>query len=87
MEKKFKFSDKAMVSKVVYLTVIAILCVSAIVIGIVAANNRKKVDNNTPGVTDTDKGNTGNNNTDGGANKPGEDNKDDGNKNPTEPPK
>ncbi|MBE6635643.1 MAG: M23 family metallopeptidase [Ruminococcaceae bacterium] len=46
MEKKFKFSDSAAISKIIYLTVIAILCVSAIVIGIVAANNRKK--NETP---------------------------------------
>ena len=44
MEKKFKFSDKNAVSKIVYLTVIAILCVSAIVIGIVAANSRKKTE-------------------------------------------
>ena len=44
MEKKFKFSDSAAISKIVYLTVIAILCVSAIVIGIVAANSRKKTD-------------------------------------------
>ncbi len=68
MEKKFKFSDKSTVSKVVYLTVIAILCVSAIVIGIVAANSRKKTDNNPP-VTDggnTDNGTTDNGNTDSG---------------------
>ena len=45
MEKKFKFSDKSAVSKIVYITVIAILCVSAIVIGIVASNSRK---GNTP---------------------------------------
>ena len=51
MEKKFKFSDKNAVSKIVYLTVIAILCVSAIVIGIVAANSRKKTDDvNKPDV-------------------------------------
>ena len=42
MEKKFKFSDKTKVSKIVYATVIAILCISAIVIGIVAANSRKQ---------------------------------------------
>ena len=48
MEKKIKFSDKNAVSKIVYLTVIAILCVSAIVIGIVASNNRKR-----PSDTDT----------------------------------
>jgi murein DD-endopeptidase MepM/ murein hydrolase activator NlpD len=41
MEKKIRFSDKGAVQKIVYLTVIAILCVSAIVIGIVASNNRK----------------------------------------------
>ena len=52
MEKKFKFSDKDTASKVVYLTVIAILCVSAIVIGIVAANNRKKTDDTTPPTSD-----------------------------------
>ena len=44
MEKNFKFSDKSTVSRIVYLTVIAILCVSAIVIGIVAANSRKKTE-------------------------------------------
>ena len=53
MEKKFKFSDKNAVSKIVYLTVIAILCVSALVIGIVAANSRKKTEvPETPPVTD-----------------------------------
>lgn len=54
MEKKFKFSDKNAVSKIVYLTVIAILCVSAIVIGIVAANSRKKTEipPETPPVSD-----------------------------------
>ncbi|MBQ9071509.1 MAG: M23 family metallopeptidase [Clostridia bacterium] len=65
MEKKFKFSDKNAVSKIVYLTVIAILCVSAIVIGIVAANSRKKTE--TPEEPDTNQGtndetNSGNNN-------------------------
>ncbi len=56
MEKKFKFSDSAAISKIIYLTVIAILCVSAIVIGIVAANGRKKTETPDPsvdgGVTD-----------------------------------
>ena len=46
MEKKIKFSDKGTVQKIVYLTVIAILCVSAIVIGIVASNGRKTTDGN-----------------------------------------
>ena len=53
MEKKFKFSDKNAVSKIVYLTVIAILCVSAIVIGIVASNSRKKTEiPETPQISD-----------------------------------
>ena len=62
MEKKFNFSDKATVSKIVYVAVIAILCISAIVVGIVVANNRKKVDTEPPqddpsgDVTDTPSG-------------------------------
>jgi murein DD-endopeptidase MepM/ murein hydrolase activator NlpD len=72
MEKKFKFSDKDTASKVIYLTVIAILCVSAIVIGIVASNSRKK-----PSDTDTkppvsDGTNDGTGNTDNGNNNGGE---------------
>ena len=70
MEKKFKFSDKNAVSKIVYLTVIAILCVSAIVIGIVASNSRKKpsdTDTNPPISDGTgDESNNGGNNNDGG---------------------
>ena len=54
MEKKIKFSDKGAVQKIVYLTVIAILCVSAIVIGIVSANGRKTVTPDEP-----DNGQTG----------------------------
>ena len=41
MEKKFSFSDNPTLSKIIYGTVVALLCISAIVIGIVAANNRK----------------------------------------------
>lgn len=70
MEKKFKFSDKTKVSKIVYATVIAILCISAIVIGIVAANSRKQEELPTPDDSGTvDGGNdSGNNsgNQDGG---------------------
>lgn len=44
MEKKFKFSDNPTVAKTVYGAIIAILCITAIVVGIVAANNRKKDD-------------------------------------------
>ncbi len=42
MEKKFKFSDNPSVAKAVYGAIIALLCITAIVIGIVAANNRNK---------------------------------------------
>ena len=62
MEKKFKFSDKNAVSKIVYLTVIAILCVSAIVIGIVAANSRKKTEvPETPPASDGSENDNGSN--------------------------
>jgi len=57
MEKKFNFSDKATISKIVYVAVIAILCISAIVVGIVVANNRKKVDTEPP--KDEPSGDTG----------------------------
>ena len=40
LEKKFKFSDNPTLSKVIYGIVVALLCVSAIVVGIIAANNR-----------------------------------------------
>ncbi|HBJ18164.1 MAG TPA: hypothetical protein DDY70_00220 [Clostridiales bacterium] len=46
MEKKFKFSDLPLTSKIVYGAVIAILCISAIVVGIVAVANRKPADQN-----------------------------------------
>lgn len=61
MEKKIKLSDKSTISKIVYLSVIAILCVSAIVIGIVASNNRKKTDDgaNPPASDGTGDGNQG----------------------------
>lgn len=45
MEKKFKFSDMPLTSKIVYGAVIAILCISAIVVGIVAVANRKPAEN------------------------------------------
>ena len=74
MEKKIKFSDKNAVSKIVYLTVIAILCVSAIVIGIVASNSRKRPsDTDTkPPVSDGNNDNNDNNSDSGNNN---EDNK------------
>ena len=42
MEKKFKFSGKPITAKLVYAAVIAILCVSAIVVGIVSAASKAK---------------------------------------------
>lgn len=48
MEKKFKFSDLPMTSKVVYGAVIAILCISALIVGIVSIANRKGADTPTP---------------------------------------
>ena len=43
MEKKIDFSDKSMTAKIIYAAVIAILCISAIVVGIVSAANKSKV--------------------------------------------
>lgn len=42
MEKKFKFSDKPLTTKIIYAVVVAILCLTAIIIGIVAAANKTK---------------------------------------------
>ena len=41
MEKKFRLSDKTTVAKIVYAAVVALLCVSAIVVGIIAAASKK----------------------------------------------
>jgi murein DD-endopeptidase MepM/ murein hydrolase activator NlpD len=76
VEKKFKFSDNPSVAKAVYGAVIALLCITAIVIGIVAANNRNKnplPDDENPPVSDENKDDT---------NKDDE-NKDEGNTNET----
>ncbi|MBQ7363717.1 MAG: M23 family metallopeptidase [Clostridia bacterium] len=48
MEKKFKFSDKPALTKFIYGAVIAILCITAIVIGIVSASNKAPDDTETP---------------------------------------
>ena len=55
MEKKIDFSDKSMTSKIVYAVVIAILCITAIVVGIVSAASRSKEtpsEDTKPPVTD-----------------------------------
>ncbi len=60
MEKKFKFSENPNVAKAVYGAVIALLCITAIVIGIVAANSRKSPtptpDDPNPPVNDNQNG-------------------------------
>ena len=40
MEKKIKFSENPKLAKIVYAVIIAVLCITAIIIGIVAANSR-----------------------------------------------
>ena len=60
MEKKFKLSENPKLAKIVYAAVIAILSVSAIVIGIVSAANKKpdELPSENPPVSDgTDSGN------------------------------
>ena len=44
MEKKFKFSDKEVTTKIIYAVVLAILCLTAIVVGIVSAASKAKDD-------------------------------------------
>ena len=59
MEKKFKFSDNPKAAKILYAAVVALLCVTAIVVGIVAANNRKTETphgGTTPPITDSGEG-------------------------------
>ncbi len=50
MEKKFKFSDKPLTAKIVYATVVGILCITAIIIGIVAAASKTPELPDDPGV-------------------------------------
>ena len=54
VENKIKFKDNPGLAKIIYGAIIAILCISAIIVGLVAANNRKKPSGNveTPGVGD-----------------------------------
>ncbi len=74
MEKKFKFSENPTVAKTVYGVIIALLCITAIVIGIVAANSRKDPtvppDEENPPVDD---GTTPGDTNPGGENPGGED--------------
>ena len=56
MEKKFKFSDKPMTVKIVYSMAVAILCITAIIIGIVAAASKpvETPEDNSPAETPGD---------------------------------
>ena len=68
LEKKIKFKDNPGAAKIIYGVIIAILCITAIIVGIVAANNRKtpsEVPDDNPGNTDTDGTNPDGTNPDG----------------------
>lgn len=80
MEKKFKFSDNPTVTKAIYGAVIALLCITAIVVGIIAANNRKKpsADEPNPPVTDGTEDEGNNNETPGDENQGGNENENQG---------
>jgi murein DD-endopeptidase MepM/ murein hydrolase activator NlpD len=57
MDKKFKFSDQPLTAKITYSVVIAILTITAIVVGLISASNANKDktpnDNNPPIVDET----------------------------------
>ena len=76
MENKFKFKDNPTLQRIVYAAVIVILCVSALVLGIVAAASKSK--DNTPPIDEPPIGNEGGDN--GGGN---EETPDGGNETPT----
>jgi len=52
MDKKFKFSDKPAAQKIIYGAVIAILCISAVVVGILSATLGSETPGEKPPVTD-----------------------------------
>ena len=59
VEKKFKFSENPTAAKIIYGIVIATLFVTAIVVGIIAANNRQKPTDENPPITDGSQDGTG----------------------------
>lgn len=68
VEKKFKFSENPNAAKILYASVIALLCITAIIVGIIAANNRSKGlpnEDEKPPVSDNTDGEN-NNNGEGG---------------------
>ncbi len=62
MEKKINFSDKSVSAKIIYAAVIAILCVTAIVVGIVAAASKSKDNGDITNPPVTDDGGSGDTN-------------------------
>lgn len=60
MEKRIDFSDKSLRAKIVYAVVVAILCITAIVVGIIGAASKSKEtpDDSKPPVTDGENENT-----------------------------
>lgn len=78
MENKIKFSDQPTRVKIIYAAVIGVLCITAVVIGIVSAANKKnEVPDDTPSLNlpDEDEENSGNENA-------GNESNDEENKNP-----
>ncbi len=61
MEKKINFSDKSVSAKIIYGAVIAILCITAIVVGIVTAASKPKDNGETPPPVVDDGGDNGGN--------------------------
>ncbi len=72
MEKKIKFSDNPAVAKGIYAGIIALLCITAIVIGIIAAAGKK--DNNNGVIQNPPVDDGGENNGDGENNGSGSEN-------------
>ena len=58
MEKKIKFSDKPTAQKIIYGAVIAILCISAVVVGILSSSLSNEPLDETPSVSDGENQNT-----------------------------
>lgn len=83
MEKRIKFSDQPKKVKIVYATVIAVLCITAVVIGIVSAVNKSPENPQDEPVINLPSGDEGGNNqtpTDTPNEKPDETPKDEGQK-------
>ncbi len=58
MEKKFNFSDQPLKTKIIYGAVIAILCFSAVIVGLVAANRKPDTPSDQPPIGNEDQNQT-----------------------------